>query len=132
MALDSVRKNIVKEKAKNISNVSADEGIKNSANNHYKMANGFFKSKNFANAYYSYYLCLREYALLYARKVLKMELSDVEALDFLVKKEICGMTYAFIEIVNGKKESVLNRAKLASKDCIDIRSAVARLRKECF
>jgi hypothetical protein len=130
MALKNVGKKAVEKQIKNLSAISAGKALEETAAKHYKMGNDFFKEKNYSASYYSYYQSLQEYAAMIVSNKVKTPVKPVEALNYLVKKNLFGMNKQKLERISGLAAKILNREKTSRKNCVFIKKFIVRMRKE--
>ena len=130
MALKDMSKQAVEKQLKTLSQASANKALAETAGRHYKMANDFFKEKNYSASFYTYYLSFKEYASIVVSKKVKTLVEPGESLKYLVKKKEFGINAEVLKQVEELKNKVLNREKLARENCVPIKKIIVRLRKE--
>jgi hypothetical protein len=132
MALKDMSKQAVEKQLKALSQANANKALAETAGKHYKMANDFFKEKNYSTSFYTYYLSFKEYASIVVSKKVKTLVEPEEALNYLVKKKEFGLNKNLLKKVEELKNKVLNREKLAREKCVMIRNVIVRMRKEAL
>ena len=128
MSLKNVRKELVENQIKQLSQVSSNKALEDVAKKHYKMGNDYIIEKNYSLSFHSYYLSFNEYASIIVSKKAKELVDSKEAIEFLIKKG--ELKKDVLSELRDLYVRVGNREHLERKHCVMIRDMVVNLRKQ--
>jgi len=131
MALEDVRKKIVKDAEDRHKEIENKKTAENEAKKFIKMAEDYYKNKNFSMCFYTYVKALKALAMVYvAKKIGNVELDEQSALAFLAKKEKYGLNLEKLEDILMINNLILMRKEAERTECTKIRKIIEKMKEE--
>lgn len=133
MSLEQIRKKIVKEAEDRHKEIESNKATEDESKKFMKMAEDYFKNKNYSMCFYSYVKALKYLALVYvSKKIGNVELDEQSALTFLAKKEKYGLTLEKLEDILMINNLILMRKEAERAECIKLRKIIEKIKGDLF
>jgi len=124
MGLDKVRDELVRGREKRVAEVTEYKA----AGERLKVAEGFFTAKNYAAAYYMFYVYIKSKVGIEIRKKLGgAQVSDAEAVEMAAEKGMMGLDKKIAMDLLAGASSAMTARGIGLKECMKIRSIARRL-----
>ncbi|MCW1296165.1 MAG: hypothetical protein OH319_00600 [Candidatus Parvarchaeota archaeon] len=132
MGLKEIRKNIVKNFEERKEKISEESKIVDEIRTEIKIADSYFKSKNYTMSFFMFFKALKMMCVFYLTKQHGKidELSDLDALFFVSKKDGFPFNEKVARNFLNKFDLVLSRKELEKNDCIEIQRVVKDMREK--